>query len=45
MLQARLPEATVHVFDDVGHLPMMEVPSRTARHYTRFLATLPGSAT
>jgi pimeloyl-ACP methyl ester carboxylesterase len=45
VLQVRLPEATVHVLDGVGHLPMMEVPSRTARHYTRFLATLPGPAT
>ena len=45
VLQARLPGASVQVLDDVGHLPMMEVPSRSARHYTRFLATLPGSAT
>jgi abhydrolase domain-containing protein 6 len=40
VLRARLPGAEVQVMDDVGHLPLMESPARSARLYARFLASL-----
>lgn len=44
LLRLRLPHAELHTLQGVGHLPMMEVPARSARLYARFLATPPGPA-
>ncbi len=33
-----LPDATLTVYDDLGHMPMFEAPRRTARDYAAFLA-------
>jgi pimeloyl-ACP methyl ester carboxylesterase len=38
LLHALLPQAEVRVMPQLGHLPMMEAPTRTARLYTRFVA-------
>ena len=34
---ARLPDATVMIYDSVGHMPMEEAPDRTARDIDAFL--------
>lgn len=35
--QAALPQSQVHVFDGIGHMPMVESPTMTADLYQRFL--------
>lgn len=37
-----LPNATTIIMEDTGHLPMLEHPSRTAKHYQQFLHTISG---
>ncbi|HEX5356264.1 MAG TPA: alpha/beta hydrolase [Aquabacterium sp.] len=38
--QAALPQAQVHVWDGIGHMPMVETPAVTAEAYQRFLSGL-----
>lgn len=40
-LRRRLPRADIRILKDVGHLPMMETPSDTAKAYREFLAARP----
>ena len=40
-----LPNASLVIYADLGHMPMFEAPRRTARDYAAFLAQLPASAT
>ncbi len=35
---AGLPRATVTIYEDLGHVPMLEAPRRTSRDYKAFLA-------
>jgi abhydrolase domain-containing protein 6 len=35
-----IPAASVHIFDGVGHLPMVEVPDESAEVYQQFLSTI-----
>jgi pimeloyl-ACP methyl ester carboxylesterase len=35
-----IPNASVHIFDGVGHLPMVEVPNESAEIYQQFLSTV-----
>lgn len=35
-----IPQATVHIFPNVGHLPMVEIPSESAAVYEQFLSTV-----
>jgi pimeloyl-ACP methyl ester carboxylesterase len=35
-----IPNATVHIFDEVGHLPMIEIPNESAEVYQAFLSTI-----
>lgn len=35
-----IPNATVHIFEDVGHLPMVEIPNESAEVYQMFLSTI-----
>ena len=35
-----IPNATVHIFEDVGHLPMVEIPSESAKVYQQFLSAI-----
>lgn len=35
-----IPHATVHIFADVGHLPMVEIPDESAEVYQQFLSTV-----
>lgn len=35
---AGIADARTHVYDDLGHMPMLEAPKRTARDYRAFLA-------
>ncbi|PVZ71965.1 alpha/beta fold hydrolase [Pelagibaculum spongiae] len=35
-----MPAATVHIFDGVGHLPMVEIPNESAKVYQDFLASI-----
>ncbi len=35
-LQSLLPDSKVQMMADVGHLPMLEAPRRTARDYIRY---------
>lgn len=35
-----IPNATVHIFDEVGHLPMVEIPNESAEVYQTFLSTI-----
>lgn len=35
-----IPQATVHIFPEVGHLPMVEIPSESAKVYEEFLASI-----
>ncbi len=37
LLEKGLPNATTVIMKDCGHLPMVERPEETARHYTQFL--------
>jgi len=41
VLRALLPNSEVIVMDDIGHLPMIEAPERSADDYLRFRASLP----
>ena len=36
-----IPNAKVHIFENVGHLPMVEVPSESAEIYQEFLSSIP----
>jgi pimeloyl-ACP methyl ester carboxylesterase len=38
-----LPHATLTVYDDLGHVPMLEAPRRTSRDYRAFLARVDAS--
>lgn len=38
VLETQLADGEVHILQDTGHLPMMEVPADAARLYSRFLA-------
>jgi pimeloyl-ACP methyl ester carboxylesterase len=38
VLEAGLKESTTVIMKDCGHVPMMERPEETARHYMEFLA-------
>lgn len=38
--QAGIPHLQVHIFDQIGHMPMMEVPKQSARVYREFLQSL-----
>lgn len=35
-----IPHATVHIFQDVGHIPMIEIPDESAEVYQQFLSTV-----
>lgn len=35
-----IPTASVHIFDGVGHLPMVEIPNESAEIYQQFLSTI-----
>lgn len=35
-----IPQATVHIFPEVGHLPMVEIPSESAKVYEEFLSSI-----
>jgi pimeloyl-ACP methyl ester carboxylesterase len=35
-----IPSASVHIFDGVGHLPMVEIPNESAEVYQQFLTTI-----
>lgn len=35
-----IPNASVHIFDGVGHLPMVEIPDESAKVYQQFLSTI-----
>jgi pimeloyl-ACP methyl ester carboxylesterase len=35
-----IPNATVHIFEGVGHLPMVEIPNESAEVYQQFLSTV-----
>lgn len=35
-----IPHATLHIFTDVGHLPMVEIPDESADVYQKFLSTV-----
>lgn len=37
-----LPESTVIIMEDTGHLPMLERPKKTAKHYQQFLRNVTG---
>lgn len=37
-----LPESTTIIMEDTGHLPMLERPKKTAKHYQQFLRTVTG---
>ena len=43
VLHALLPNSKVIVMDEIGHLPMIEAPERSADDYLRFRASLPSS--
>lgn len=38
--KALIPEANVHIFDEVGHLPMVEIPNESAQVYQEFLSSI-----
>lgn len=38
--QQLIPQATVHIFPEVGHLPMVEIPNESAEIYQQFLSTV-----
>jgi abhydrolase domain-containing protein 6 len=35
-----IPQATVHIFPEVGHLPMVEIPDESAEIYQQFLSSI-----
>ncbi len=35
-----IPTASIHIFDDTGHLPMVEIPNESAEVYQQFLSTI-----
>jgi pimeloyl-ACP methyl ester carboxylesterase len=35
-----IPQATVHIFPEVGHLPMVEIPDESAKVYQEFLSSI-----
>ena len=35
-----IPHAQLHIFKDVGHLPMVEIPNESAAVYQQFLSTV-----
>lgn len=35
-----IPNASVHIFEGVGHLPMVEIPNESAEVYQQFLSTV-----
>lgn len=35
-----IPKANVHIFEGVGHLPMVEIPNESAEVYQAFLSTI-----
>ncbi|MGK0249452.1 MAG: abhydrolase domain-containing protein 6 [Oleispira sp.] len=35
-----MPQATVHIFPEVGHLPMVEIPDESAKVYQQFLLSI-----
>jgi len=35
-----IPNANVHIFEGVGHLPMIEIPNESAKVYQQFLSTV-----
>jgi pimeloyl-ACP methyl ester carboxylesterase len=35
-----MPSASVHIFEGVGHLPMVEIPNESAEVYQEFLSTV-----
>jgi pimeloyl-ACP methyl ester carboxylesterase len=35
-----IPNASVHIFEGVGHLPMVEIPNESAEVYQQFLSTI-----
>jgi pimeloyl-ACP methyl ester carboxylesterase len=35
-----MPSASVHIFEGVGHLPMVEIPNESAEVYQQFLSTV-----
>ena len=37
VLQSGIPNCESHIFEDLGHMPMVEAPIRTARHHKAFL--------
>lgn len=38
--QAGIPQLQVHIFENIGHMPMMEVPKQSAQVYKEFLESL-----
>lgn len=38
--QQGIPQLKVHIFNDIGHMPMLENPTEAARLYQQFLAEL-----
>lgn len=38
--QAALPQAQVHVWEGIGHMPMVEAPPKAAEAYQQFLSSL-----
>lgn len=40
-LHARLPNSTIKIFEGVGHLPMEEIPVKTANAVADFIGSLP----
>ncbi|MCV6614940.1 MAG: alpha/beta hydrolase [Cellvibrionaceae bacterium] len=40
--QQQLPHASVVIMEDTGHLPQLERPKKTAKHYQRFLQQVSG---
>lgn len=39
--QAKLPNAQSHIFTGIGHMPMVEIPTESAKVYRDFLNSLP----
>lgn len=44
ILDAGLPNSSAVIMESCGHIPMVERPAETARHYRAFLGGLPGSS-
>jgi pimeloyl-ACP methyl ester carboxylesterase len=39
VFKEKLPQAQVKIYPGIGHLPMVEIPAKTAELYSRFIAT------